>query len=104
MSVWRWRGGHSPITEPVSTSSAANRSWCRCAVAVDHRPGTARLRPRLRRRVIQRLDLLGGSVIGAAIAVGCAIILRAPVGDWVSHVAGSGVLTPGALGGRARLE
>jgi hypothetical protein len=33
--------------------------------------------------------------VGAAIAVGCAWILRGPGGDPISHAAGSGVLTPG---------
>ncbi len=42
-------------------------------------------------------------LIGAAIAVGCAIILRGRGGDPISHAAGSGVLTPGRLEEKARL-
>jgi aquaporin Z len=38
---------------------------------------------------------VAGPLIGAAIAVGCAMILRGPGGDPISHAAGSGVLTPG---------
>ena len=38
---------------------------------------------------------VAGPLIGAAIAVGCAIILRGRGGDPISHAAGSGVLTPG---------
>ena len=37
---------------------------------------------------------VAGPLIGAAIAVGCAIILRGRGGDPISHAAGSGVLTP----------
>src|SRR4051812_12858767 len=36
-----------------------------------------------------------GPLIGAGIAVGCAVILRGAGGDPISHAAGSGVLTPG---------
>ena len=39
---------------------------------------------------------VAGPLIGAAIAVGCAIILRGPGGDPISHAVGSGVLTPAA--------
>jgi aquaporin Z len=35
---------------------------------------------------------LAGPVIGATIAVGCAVILRGPGGDPISHAAGSGAL------------
>jgi aquaporin Z len=38
---------------------------------------------------------VAGPLIGAAIAVGCAIILRGRGGDPIAHAAGSGVLTPG---------
>ena len=38
---------------------------------------------------------VAGPLIGAAIAVGSAIILRGRGGDPISHAAGSGVLTPG---------
>ncbi len=37
---------------------------------------------------------VAGPLIGAAIAVGCATILRGRGGDPISHAAGSGVLTP----------
>ena len=40
---------------------------------------------------------VAGPLIGAAIAVGCAIILRGRGGDPISRAAGSGVLTPGDL-------
>ena len=40
---------------------------------------------------------VAGPLIGAAIAVGCAIILRGRGGDPIAHAAGSGVLTPGRL-------
>jgi aquaporin Z len=46
---------------------------------------------------------LAGPLIGAAIAVGCAVILRGRGGDPISHAAGSGVLTPGDLERKARL-
>jgi aquaporin Z len=38
---------------------------------------------------------VAGPLIGAAIAVGCAMILRGRGGDPISHAAGSGVLTAG---------
>src|SRR5450631_4772976 len=38
---------------------------------------------------------VAGPLIGAAIAVACAVILRGRGGDAISHAAGSGVLTPG---------
>ena len=41
---------------------------------------------------------------GAAIAVGCAIILRGRGGDPISHAAGSGVLTPGRLAEKNKLS
>ena len=41
---------------------------------------------------------VAGPLIGAAIAVGCAIILRGRGGDPISRAAGSGVLTPGRAG------
>jgi aquaporin Z len=44
-----------------------------------------------------------GPLIGAAIAIGCATILRGRGGDPISHAAGSGVLTPGRLAEKARL-
>jgi aquaporin Z len=44
-----------------------------------------------------------GPLVGAAIAVGCAIILRGRGGDPISHAAGSGVLTPGRAGEKAKL-
>jgi aquaporin Z len=44
-----------------------------------------------------------GPLVGAAIAVGCAWILRGRGGDPISHAAGSGVLTPGRAGEKARL-
>jgi aquaporin Z len=46
---------------------------------------------------------VAGPLIGAAIAVGCATILRGRGGDPIAHAAGSGVLTPGRLQARARL-
>jgi aquaporin Z len=46
---------------------------------------------------------VAGPLIGAAIAVGCAVILRGRGGDPISHAAGSGVLTPGDLERKARL-
>ena len=46
---------------------------------------------------------VAGPLIGAAIAVGCAVILRGRGGDPISHAAGSGVLTPGDLETKARL-
>ncbi len=47
---------------------------------------------------------VAGPLIGAAIAVGCAIILRGRGGDPISHAAGSGVLTPGRREAKARLS
>jgi len=47
---------------------------------------------------------LAGPLIGAAIAVGCAVILRGRGGDPISHAAGSGVLTPGRLEEKAKLS
>jgi aquaporin Z len=40
---------------------------------------------------------VAGPLIGAAIAVGCAIILRGRGGDPIAHAAGSGALTSGRL-------
>ena len=47
---------------------------------------------------------VAGPLIGAAIAVGCAIILRGRGGDPISHAAGSGVLTPGRLEGKNKVS
>ncbi len=47
---------------------------------------------------------VAGPLIGAAIAVGFAIILRGRGGDPISHAAGSGVLTPGSLEAKAKLS
>ena len=47
---------------------------------------------------------VAGPLIGAAIAVGCAIILRGRGGDPISRAAGAGVLTPGDLEKKARLS
>jgi len=44
-----------------------------------------------------------GPLIGAAIAVGCAIILRGRGGDPIAHAAGSGVLSGGRLQERNKL-
>jgi aquaporin Z len=44
-----------------------------------------------------------GPLVGAAIAVGCAWILRGRGGDPISHAAGSGVLTPGRQEQKAKL-
>jgi aquaporin Z len=46
---------------------------------------------------------LVGPLIGAAIAVGCAMILRGRGGDPISHAAGAGVLTPGRAEEKAKL-
>ncbi len=46
---------------------------------------------------------VAGPLIGAAIAVGCAIILRGRGGDPISHAAGSGVLDHGDLERKAKL-
>jgi hypothetical protein len=40
---------------------------------------------------------VAGPLIGAAIAVGCAIILRGRGGDPIAHAAGSGALASGRL-------
>jgi aquaporin Z len=47
---------------------------------------------------------VAGPLIGAAIAVGCATILRGRGGDAISHAAGSGVLTPGDRQQKAKLS
>ncbi len=47
---------------------------------------------------------VAGPLIGAAIAVGFAIIPRSRGGDPISHAAGSGVLTPGSLEEKAKLS
>src|SRR5450631_889382 len=47
---------------------------------------------------------VAGPLIGAAIAVACAVILRGRGGDPISHAAGSGVLTPGDLEQKAKLS
>ena len=44
-----------------------------------------------------------GPLLGAAIAVGCAMILRGRGGDPISHAAGAGVLTPGRAEEKAKL-
>jgi aquaporin Z len=46
---------------------------------------------------------LVGPLAGAAIAIGCAIILRGPGGDPIAHAAGSGVLTSGRRAEKDRL-
>ena len=46
---------------------------------------------------------VAGPLIGAAIAVGCAVILRGRGGDPISHAAGSGTLTPGRAAEKAKL-
>ena len=46
---------------------------------------------------------VAGPLIGAAIAVGCAWILRGRGGDPISHSAGSGVLDPGDLERKSKL-
>jgi aquaporin Z len=46
---------------------------------------------------------VAGPLAGAAIAVGCAVILRGRGGDAISHAAGSGVLDPGDLEQKAKL-
>ncbi|MBV9413895.1 MAG: hypothetical protein JO363_02860 [Solirubrobacterales bacterium] len=43
-----------------------------------------------------------GPLLGALIAVGCAIILRGRGGDPIAHAAGSGVLTSGPREASAR--
>ena len=47
---------------------------------------------------------VAGPLIGAAIAVACAVILRGRGGDPIAHAAGSGVLTPGRLKEKAKLS
>ena len=47
---------------------------------------------------------VAGPLIGAAIAVGCAIILRGRGGDPISHAAGSGVLTRGRREEKTKLS
>ena len=44
-----------------------------------------------------------GPLAGAAIAVGCAMILRGRGGDPICHAAGAGVLTPGRAEEKAKL-
>ena len=46
---------------------------------------------------------VAGPLAGAAIAVGCAVILRGRGGDPISHAAGAGVLTPGRAEEKAKL-
>ena len=46
---------------------------------------------------------VAGPLVGAAIAVGCAVILRGRGGDPISHAAGAGVLTPGRAAEKAKL-
>src|SRR3954451_19616148 len=46
---------------------------------------------------------VAGPLLGAGIAVGCAIILRGRGGDPISRAAGSGVLTLGDLAAKAKL-
>jgi aquaporin Z len=46
---------------------------------------------------------VAGPLAGAAIAVGCAVILRGRGGDAIAHAAGSGVLDPGDLEQKAKL-
>ena len=47
---------------------------------------------------------VAGPLAGAAIAVGCAVILRGRGGDPIAHAAGSGVLDPGDLEQKAKLS
>ena len=47
---------------------------------------------------------VAGPLLGAAIAVGCAVILRGRGGDPISHAAGSGVLDRGDLEQKAKLS
>jgi aquaporin Z len=44
---------------------------------------------------------VAGPLLGAAIAVGCAIVLRGRGGDAIAHAAASGVLTPRTLKGES---
>jgi len=45
-----------------------------------------------------------GPIVGALIAVGCALVLRGRGGDVISRAAGSGVLDEGALAAKAKLS
>jgi aquaporin Z len=47
---------------------------------------------------------VAGPLLGATIAVGCAMILRGRGGDAVAHAAGSGVPTPGRFKEKAKLS
>ncbi len=47
---------------------------------------------------------VAGPLLGAALAVGCAVILRGRGGDPIAHAAGSGVLDRGDLEQKARLS
>ncbi len=47
---------------------------------------------------------VAGPLLGAAIAVGCAIILRGRGGDPIAHAAGSGVLTSGRRAAKTQLS
>jgi Major intrinsic protein len=47
---------------------------------------------------------VAGPLLGAAIAVGCAVVLRGRGGDPISRAAGAGVLTPGDLEAKAKLS
>jgi aquaporin Z len=47
---------------------------------------------------------VAGPLIGAAVAIGCAVILRGRGGDPISRAAGSGVLTPGDAQQAAKLS
>ena len=47
---------------------------------------------------------VAGPLLGAAIAVGCAVVLRGRGGDPISRAAGAGVLTPGDLKAKAKLS
>jgi hypothetical protein len=56
------------------------------------------------RRLTAYWVYVAGPLIGAAIAVGCAWILRGRGGDPISHAAGAGVLTPGRAAEKAKLS
>ncbi len=47
---------------------------------------------------------VAGPLLGAAIAVGCAVVLRGRGGDPISRAAGAGALTPGDLEAKAKLS
>jgi aquaporin Z len=47
---------------------------------------------------------IAGPIVGALIAVGCALVLRGRGGDVISRAAGSGVLDEGALAAKAKLS